>query len=62
MRSSGDPLIVIQDTESNAPLIQIRFKVEAASKKGKNGKTYVVYPRNYVEASTNSLLYGGAKK
>jgi len=62
MRSSGDPLIVIQDTESNAPLIQIRFKVEAASKKGKSGKTYVVYPRNYVEAPTNSLLYGGAKK
>jgi hypothetical protein len=55
---SGDPLIEIKDSKSNSPLIQIRFKVEAASKKTKGNKTFVVYPRNYVEAKSNSLLYG----
>jgi len=55
---SGDPLIEIKDSKSNSPLIQIRFKVEAASKKTKGDKTFVVYPRNYVEAKSNSLLYG----
>jgi len=54
----GDPLIEIKDSKSNSHLIQIRFKVEAASKKTKDGKTFVVYPRNYVEAKSNSLLYG----
>jgi len=55
---SGDPLIEIKDSKSNSPLIQIRFKVEAASKRTKGAKTFVVYPRNYVEAKSNSLLYG----
>jgi hypothetical protein len=57
MRNTGDPLIYINDKKSNLPLIQIRFKVEAASRKTKNGKTYYVYPRNYVEAPSNSILY-----
>ena len=57
IRKSGDPMITIKDRESGKPLITIRAKTELASSKTKEGKTYRVYPRNYIEAPSNSILY-----
>lgn len=57
IRSSGDPKITIYDKATNKPLIEIRAKIELASSSSKEGKTYRVYPRNYIEAPSNSILY-----
>jgi len=57
IRETGDPLITIKDTNTDKPLITIRAKIELASSNTKEGKTYRVYPRNYIEAPKNSILY-----
>lgn len=57
IRKSGDPMITIKDRNTNKPLITIRAKTELASSKTKEGKMYRVYPRNYIEAPSNSILY-----
>lgn len=57
LRKTGDPMITIKDRNTNKPLITIRAKTELASSKTKEGKTYRVYPRNYIEAPSNSVLY-----
>jgi hypothetical protein len=51
-RESGDPLVqIFAGSESKSNLIlQIRVKVEAASRNTKAGKVYSPYMRNYVEA------------
>jgi hypothetical protein len=57
MSKTGDPKIIIMDKNTNKPLIQIRSKIELASGKSKGQKVYKVYPRNYIEAPSTSLLY-----
>lgn len=51
-RETGDPLVqIFAGSESKSNLIlQIRVKVEAASRNTKAGKVYSPYMRNYVEA------------
>jgi len=57
INKSGDPKVIIKDKNSNKPLIQIRAKTELASSKTKEGKIYKIYPRNYIEAPSNSILF-----
>lgn len=51
-----DPVMQIKDTVSGQKLIQIRLKVEATSSKGKDGKRYKVYPRNYIESGPGLFI------
>lgn len=57
LRRTGDPQITISDRNTKSPLIRIRARVELAKSETKQGKLYYIYPRNYVEAPTHSLLY-----
>ena len=50
-------MVYINDRTTGLPLIQIRLKVEAAGTKQAGKKVYRVYPRNYIEAPTNSIMY-----
>ena len=53
----GDPTIIIRETTNNKPLIQMRYKIEAASGKKAGKKIYRVYPRTLFELPTNSILF-----
>jgi hypothetical protein len=57
LRRTGDPMITIKDQNTNKPLITVRAKTEMASSQTAEGKSYKVYPRNYIEAPSNSVLY-----
>lgn len=57
MKKSETPTIVIRDSASKKPLIRIRAKIELKSVKSKGVKVYEVYPRNYIEATSDSILY-----
>lgn len=49
-----DPVVKIIDEFTGRSVFQIRFRVEIR----KSGNFYKIYPRNYVEAMPDSIIYG----
>jgi len=56
-RPTGDPLLYIDDANTDSPLIQIRMKVARESSVVKGKKIYRVYPRTIIEAPSKSIMY-----
>lgn len=52
--STLDPVVKIVDEMTGQSVFQIRYKVETR----KSGQFYRIYPRNYVEAMPDSIIYG----
>jgi hypothetical protein len=56
--SSNDPRVRIKDKITGDPLVDVRYKTEAVSRKLKGKKTtYHIYPRNLIEAPKDSIMF-----